>query len=67
MVLSILEAYRNTSETENFKMGNDDGFISFILIFKYLRSLIDFLLDNSINIKNRISSASKALGIMSFI
>ena len=64
---SLLEKYRNSQETQRFKVDNDDGFISFASTFKYLGSLIDFLLDNSTNVKHRISSASKALGALSFI
>ena len=65
--LSMLEAYYNTLETQNFEIDNDNNFIPFTLTFKYLGLLIDFLLDNSTNIKNRINSASKALGALSFI
>ena len=65
--LSILEAYYKALEMQQYSIDSDNGFISFTLTFKYPGSLIDFLLDDSTNVKNRISSASKALGTLSFI
>ena len=64
---SILEIYHIAPETQQYSIDSDNGFILFNPTFKYLRSLIYFLLDDSTDMKNRISSASKALGALSFI
>ena len=41
--------------------------MSFVKIFKYLGSHIDYLLDNSADIIIRIRQASKAVGALNFI
>ena len=48
-------------------INNNEGFITFTSIFKYLGSMIDFLLDDSTDIKNRITNANKAIRALSFI
>ena len=65
--LSILETYHKAPETQQYSIDSDNRFISFTPIFKYLGSLIDFLRNDSTDVKNRISSVSKALGALSFI
>ena len=67
MALSLLESYTIASEKQRFDIDNCSEFIPFILSFKYLSSLIDFLLNHSIDVKNRINSAMKVLGVLSLI
>ena len=64
---SLLEKYQNSPETQNFNIDDNDRFISFTPSFKYLGSMIDFLLDDSTDVKHRINSALKALGTLRFI
>ena len=64
---SLLEVYKKSPETQNITIDDNDGFISFTPSFKYLGSMIDFLLDDSTDVKHRINAASKALGALKFI
>ena len=59
IVLSLLESHTIASETQRFDIDNDSRFISFTLFFKYLSSLINFLLDDSTDVRNRINLATK--------
>ena len=54
MILTFLYTYTSTLETQLFSIDNNDEFITFVSLFKYLELITDFLLDNSTDIKNRI-------------
>ena len=65
--IDLKKIYYNTYKTNNFSVDNEGCFISFTHYFKYLRSIIDFLLNNTTDIDIRISAANKVMGVMAFI
>ena len=64
---SLLDVYTTLPETNQFAINENDRFMPFVIKFKYLRSMNDFILNNSIDTRNRITSANKAIGTLSFI
>ena len=60
--LELLTAYENSLLTDDFVVA--DGHVSFTPTFKYLGSLLDFLLDDDMDIDRRISKATAAMGIL---
>ena len=52
---------------QRLTINNNNGFILFATEFKYLGSCINFLLDNTIDIKIRIKKVTKAISTLSFV
>ena len=65
--INLQDIYSNAYETTNFSVNDEGCFISFTHHFKYRRSIINFLLDNTTDINIRISIANKVMGAMGFI
>ena len=64
---SIIAAYKNDKETKPFEINNNREFISFIISFKYLGSILDIILDNIIDIRTLIKNTTKEIGILQLI
>jgi len=65
--INLEEIYYNSPETDKFIAGDDRSYIIFAHCFKYLRSIIDFLLDDTTDINARINATNKVIGVMEFI
>ena len=59
--------YSEAPETRDIAVDERGGTLSFTKEFLYLGSNIDFLIDDTTDVKNRISKASKAMGALKFI
>ena len=59
--------YNSAPKTQCFIISNKDNFIPFIREFKYFGSYIDFLLNDTLDIKIRVKQVTKAIGILSII
>ena len=56
--------YDNAKEPETFIVDNKNNHIHFVKEFKYLGTTINYMLDDTLDIKFRISQASKAVGAL---
>ena len=59
--------YTEAPETRDIIVDERGGTLSFTNEFLYLGSSIDFLIDDTTDVKNRISKASKSMGALKFI
>ena len=66
MTVNLEDAYKSSPKTAVIII-NDNELISFVLNFCYLGSFIVFLIDNTLEVKSRITKASKAMGALEFI
>lgn len=64
--INLEDIYKRAPETADIIL-NDDEKIPFATEFCYLGSAIDFLIDDTVDIKCRISKANKAMGALGFI
>ena len=64
---TLHEIYDSTPETKPYSIDECDRFILFIKSFKYLSLMIDYMLDNTMDILARIKNANKAIGMLKFI
>ena len=60
-------AYKNAPETDWVYLNKNSKYFDLSTLFKYLRSIIDFMINDSTNIKDRISKAKKAIRALRFI
>ena len=65
-LVNLTEIYSNAPETAPLKV-NAMEFIPFTSEFCYLGTMIDFLLDDTSDVKARIVKATKAVGALNFI
>ena len=65
--LTLHKIYDSTPETKPYSINECDRFIPFIKSFKYLSLMIDYMLDDTIDILARIKNANKAIDALKFI
>jgi len=56
--------YENSVETKTIILDEHNNHIHFVKEFKYLGTIINYMLDDTIDIKHRITQASKAVGAL---
>jgi len=66
-VVDLRIKYSEAPETRDITVDERGGTLSFTMEFLYLGSNIDFLIDDTTDVKNRISKASKSMGALKFI
>ena len=66
-VVNLETKYDNALETKDIVVDEKGGIFSFTKAFLYLGSNIDFLIDDTTDVKNRISKANKSMDILKFI
>ena len=64
--MDLLKACKEVLETKPFNVNGSENIV-FTNNFCYLGSILDFLLDNTSDIKLRMSKAEKAIGALSFM
>ena len=57
----------STTKTQLFEINNIGRYMPYIKYFKYLGSIIDFMLNNLIDVKIYVKSVNKVIGVMGFI
>ena len=65
--MNLETKYDNAPETEDIAVDERGGVFSFTKAFLHLGSKIDFLIDDTTDVKNRISKANKSMGALKFI
>ena len=65
-MVNLEDAYKDAPKTVDI-IVNEIKFIPFVPNFYYLGSVIDFLIDDTTDVKSRITKASKAMGALGFI
>ena len=66
MTVNLTEAYESAPETEVIVI-NESELMPFTANFCYSGSVIDFLIDDTTDVKSRVNKASKAMGALGFI
>ena len=67
LIINLESKYREAEETRDIIVNANRGKFEFTIKFVYLGSTLTFLLDDTIDIKCRISKASKAMGTLKSI
>ena len=66
-IVDLKAKYSEAPETNDIIVDERGGTLSFTNEFLYLGSNIDFLIDDTTDVRNRISKASKSMGALKFI
>ena len=65
--MNLETKYDNALETKDIVVDKKGGIFSFTKAFLYLGSNIDFLINDTMDVKNRISKANKSMGALKFV
>ena len=66
-LLNVCDTYVSANETKQFKIDESSRIISFAYKFKNLRSIINFLLNDTVDMLARVKAAKKVMCAVNFI